>query len=270
MLGADLMATLARQPRCSAVGLDLPDIDIAERVSVEKALDETAPSVVVNCAAYTDVDGCETDTERAMAVNAEGPGHLARECDKLGARLIHISTDFVFDGRKDRPYSEDDEPNPLSFYGVSKLAGERRVADAGGEWAIARTAWLYGRNGKNFVDTMLKLARERGELKVVTDQAGSPTWTRDLAAALLALIEAKATGLFHAANEGVCSRYEMVQAMLAFAGLRARLEPVDSSAFPRPATVPAYSALDSSKLARVAQCRMRPWQDALRDYVCAR
>lgn len=270
MLGADLLPALSARADFDAVGLDLPDIDIADLESVAETLDETNPSVVVNCAAYTDVDGCESQTALAMAVNAEGPGNLASACKERGARLIHVSTDFVFDGRKGSPYTEDDEPNPISIYALSKLAGERRVAEADGDWAVARTAWLYGRNGKNFVDSMLHLARQREDLAVVTDQVGSPTWTRDLAVALIALIDANVSGVYHTANAGACSRYEMVEAIVEFAGLGVRLKPADSSAFPRPAAVPSHSPLDVSKLARDAGCRMRPWREALREYLASR
>jgi dTDP-4-dehydrorhamnose reductase len=223
--------------------------------------------VVFNCAGYTNVDRCESEPDLARAVNGEGPGHLACAARDAGAVLLHVSTDFVFDGERRAPYVEDDAPNPLSVYGRSKLAGDRGVAAAGGRWVIARTAWLYGRNGRNFVDTMLRLAREGKDLSVVTDRVGSPTWTRDLAGAIVALIRADARGIYNAVNRGACSRYEQVLEIVRLAGLAVRVNPVDSRAFPRPAATPAYSALDVSRLARDTGHVMRPWQQALRDYL---
>ncbi|HRU07236.1 MAG TPA: dTDP-4-dehydrorhamnose reductase, partial [Candidatus Brocadiia bacterium] len=185
MLGHDLVARVrAEWPDAALTGLDLPDIDITRPASIRAALDACQPQVIFNCAAFTNVDACETQTETAMAVNGKAPGLLAAAARQTGAHLIHVSTDYIFDGLKGAPYTEDDPTAPISAYGRSKLVGEEAIRAQGGTWTIARTAWLYGRHGRNFVDTMLRLAREKPELSVVTDQAGSPTWTRDLAAAL--------------------------------------------------------------------------------------
>ncbi len=268
MLGRDLMEALeARRLYGQVIGGDWPEVDIADPRSIESFLAGRNPAVLFNCAALTDVDGCEGQRERAFAVNAEGAGHVAACAAALGAKCIHLSTDYVFDGRKRSPYVEEDLPAPLSVYAQSKLAGERRVAERGKDWAIARTAWLYGRGRRNFVDNMLRLARERDEVSVVTDQVGSPTWTRDLATALIALAQSPARGIFHAANSGACSRFELVQFILKVAGLDTRLVPVRSSAFPRTARTPAYCALDAGKLARETGCAMRPWQEALALYL---
>lgn len=268
MLGADLTRILTETfPDTRLSGLDLPEFDITDERGVEKALDMCRPDVVVNCAAYTDVDGCETETRLAMAVNGDGPGFLARAAKRTGARLIHVSTDFVFDGRKSTPYTEDDATRPLSAYGASKLAGEQAVRAEGDRWVIARTAWLYGKNGPNFVNRMLKLAREKQELSVVTDQVGSPTWTCDLSHAICALIGSHASGLFHTVNGGCCSRFELVEEIVRSGESGVRLRPVDSSAFPRPARVPSYSPLDTSKLTRETGHLMRPWQEAVTDYI---
>lgn len=268
MLGADLMDGLrAEWPGAEVLGLDLPEIDITDSTSVRGGLEAARPDAVINCAAYTDVDGCERETELALAVNASGPGLLARAAATLDARLIHISTDFVFDGRKGAPYVEDDPPAPLSVYGRTKLEGERAVAREGGEWVIARTAWLYGARGRNFVDLMVRLARERGDISVVTDQVGSPTWTKDLAAALIAILRSNVSGIYHTVNAGACSRYEQVEEIVRILGLPTRLAPADSSAFPRPAQVPANSPLDTAKLTRDTGHVMRPWPQALKDYL---
>ena len=231
-------------------------------------MEEHKPRFVFNCAAYTNVDGCESHRDEAFAVNANGAGNAAASAARVGARLIHVSTDFVFDGSLRRPYEETDPPAPLSVYGKSKLAGEEAVAERGGHWAIARTAWLYGgHNGRNFVDLMVRLCREKDVLKVVTDQVGSPTWSADLARALVAMAKQNVEGIFHTANAGACTRFEWVERIVEYAGLVTRLVPADSAAFPRPATVPLYSALNVSKLRRETGHVMRPWTEALRDYL---
>ena len=268
MLGRDLVEALeARRLYGQVIGGDLPAVDIADARSIESFLAGRKPAVIFNCAAMADVDGCETERERAFAVNAEGAGNVAACAAALGAKCVHVSTDYVFDGRKRAPYVEEDFPAPLSVYGESKLAGERLVAERGKDWRIARTGWLYGRGRKNFVDNMLRLAKEQAELAVVTDQIGSPTWSRDLATALIDLAQSPMRGIFHAANAGACSRFEQVQFMLKVAGLAPRLRRARSSAFPRPARIPAYCALDSGKLARETGCVMRPWQEALELYL---
>ena len=269
MLGADLVAAIeADGTFAPALVGDLPEVDITREDSLARFLKDHKPRVVFNCAAYTNVDGCESRSEEAYAVNATGAGNAATAAARIGARLIHVSTDFVFDGALRRPYEETDPPAPLSVYGRSKLAGEKAVAERGGAWAIARTAWLYGgHGGKNFVDLMSRLCREKEELKVVTDQVGSPTWSADLAEALVVMAKRGAEGVFHAANDGACSRFEWVECIVEYAGLATRLVPADSSAFPRPATVPAYSALSVAKLRRETGHAMRPWAEALREYL---
>ena len=170
-------------------GLDLPEFDLTDRSLVESVLGNLSPDVIINCAAYTDVDSCETNEELATRVNGEGPGHLARVAAKLGATLVHISTDYVFDGRKTSPYLETDPVGPLSAYGRSKLAGEQAVLASGlKRYYLVRTSWLYGPGGRNFVETIIRLAREREELRVVADQVGSPTYTGDLAQAIYQLL----------------------------------------------------------------------------------
>ena len=270
MLGVDLVATLRYSGFGRVQAADLPEVDITDDERLRGFFTKIKPSIIFNCAALTDVDGCESNRDLAFAVNAEGAGRLARLAASLGARLIHVSTDYVFDGKKASPYGEKDPPAPLSAYGESKLKGERLVAEAGGKWAIARTAWLYGRGGKNFVDRMLELATERDEVSVVTDQVGSPTWTRDLAEALAAMGRHDAQGLFHVANDGACSRYEMVRFLADCLRLPVNVQPVGSSAFPRPAVVPAYCALSTEKLRREVGHVMRPWQDALKEYAQGR
>lgn len=197
MLGRDLMRVLPGDVR----GVDIEEIDITSPESVRRVILTLKPRVVVNCAAYTDVDGCETNADLAMAVNGEGVGHLAAVTREIGALLVQVSTDYVFDGTKGSPFQEDDPVNPLSVYGRSKLLGEEQ-ARWNPDHLIVRTQWLYGLGGKNFVETMLRLSTERSEIAVVDDQFGSPTWTVDLALAISELIENNCRGTYHAANRG--------------------------------------------------------------------
>ena len=265
MLGHDLMEVLPGEVR----GIDLPDIDITSPESVQKILYSLKPRVVVNSAAYTDVDGCESNRETAMQVNGEGPAFLAMTCREIGAKLVQVSTDYVFDGGKGSPYLEDDPTGPLGVYGDSKLAGEmnsRFVPDH----LIVRTQWLYGLHGKNFVETMLRLAAEKDELAVVDDQVGSPTWTVDLARAIRALIENGCSGIYHAANSGYCSWNEFARAIFAESGISVRVNPLTTEQLGRPARRPLYSTLDCGKLASDTGFQPQSWRDALKQYLSLR
>jgi len=281
MLGGDLARLMRSDAGFADVAIgDLPEVDITRGKSVRAFFEGRRPDVVFNCAAFTDVDGCESRRDLAFSVNGESAGRLASMAASLGAHFVHLSSDYVFDGRKGAPYVEDDEPVPLSVYGESKLEGEKLVRQAGGRWTIARTAWLYGRGGDNFVERIIRTGRERresptlhgygdGAMMGVTDQAGSPTWTRDLAAALIAIVKRGTTGLFHVANRGVCSRYEQVVFILRCAGISIPVKAVDGSAFPRAARVPVVSELSTEKLSRETGHRMRPWREALAEYIRA-
>ncbi|MGH2726213.1 MAG: dTDP-4-dehydrorhamnose reductase, partial [Actinomycetota bacterium] len=238
-LGRDLAAVLDAE----AIPLSHDALDVADPVAVEAAIREHKPDAIVNCATWTDVDGCERDPERAALMNASGAGNIARAAGD--ALVVHISTDYVFDGRGTRPYIETDPVNPVSVYGRSKLEGERSVAANARRWAVVRSAWLYGTGTKNFVAAILRASRTRERLSVVDDQVGSPTSTPDLARALVALIERGATGILHGVNTGSCSRWEFARAAFAQAGLDPeRVEPVPTSAMPRPAERPAYAPMD--------------------------
>jgi dTDP-4-dehydrorhamnose reductase len=265
MLGSDLMALLGERAR----GVDIDDIDITDLQSTERVVRAIHPRVLVNCAAYTDVDGCESNAETAMQVNGEGVAHLAMATRAIGARLVQISTDYVFDGSKGSPYLEDDLPHPLGIYGESKLAGEMNAA-FNPDHLIVRTQWLYGLHGKNFVETMLRLASEKDELSVVDDQIGSPTWTVDLARAIIALIDRGCTGIYHAANAGFCSWNGFARAIFREAGVAVPVHPMTTEQLNRPARRPLYSTLDCGKLERDAGFRPRPWLDALRAYLKSR
>jgi dTDP-4-dehydrorhamnose reductase len=262
MLGHDLMATLEGDVR----GLDLPDIDITSLESVRRVLLTLKPETIINAAAYTDVDGCESNVETAMAVNGEGVGLLALTAREIGAKLVQISTDYVFNGGKGSPYVEDDPQEPLSIYGESKLAGELNAAMAP-DFLIIRTQWLYGLHGKNFVETMLRLAGEKSELAVVDDQIGSPTFTRDLAAAIKALLDKGCSGTYHAANSGFCSWNEFAKAIFAEEGLQITVNGMTTKELNRPANRPLYSTLDCCKLTADSGYQPRHWREALKEYL---
>ena len=241
------------------------EADVTDRFRLEAELERLRPGVVINCAAYTDVDGCEIDRDRARRVNAEGAGNVA-----TGSRVVQVSTDFVFDGRRSAPYTEDVPPAPLSEYGRTKLDGERRVAAATSEHLIVRTSWLYGRGRGNFVDSIRTRAANGGTLRVVNDQFGSPTYAVDLARALLLLIGRNARGLVHFANAGVCSRYDLAREILAAGGAgTGELKAITTGEAGRIAVRPAYSALDTSLYSRLAGESPRAWREALHDYLGA-
>ena len=265
MLGRDLMEVLGEEAR----GVDVEEIDITSFDSTRKVLYTLRPKVVINCAAYTDVDGCETNRELAMQVNGEGVAHLAMICAELGAKLVQISTDYVFDGNKKEPYLEDDGQYPLSVYGESKYAGELNAAVAR-DYLIVRTQWLYGLKGKNFVETMLTLAADRQELSVVDDQIGSPTWTVGLCQAIKALLDKDCKGIYHVVNSGSCSWNEFARAIFEEAGLDILVKPMTTAELNRPARRPLYSVLDCGKLERDAGLRLPPWRESLQAYLAQR
>ena len=265
MLGRDMMALIGDAAR----GVDIDDIDITSLESTERIIRTLKPEIVINCAAYTDVDGCETNVERAMQVNGEGVAHLAMSSREIGARLVHVSTDYVFDGGKGSPYVEDDAPCPLGVYGESKLAGEMNAA-FNPDHLVVRTQWLYGLHGRNFVETMLRLAIEKDELSVVDDQIGSPTWTVDLAHAILALLKTGHRGIYHAANSGFCSWNEFAKAIFEESGLPVKVNGMTTEELNRPARRPLYSTLDCSKLEQDAGFRAQAWRSALHTYLLLR
>ncbi|MBM3976341.1 MAG: dTDP-4-dehydrorhamnose reductase [Planctomycetes bacterium] len=273
VVGSDLRAAPAGSPSVSAIGVDL-----ADPAAVERLFREHGPfDGVIHGAAYTAVDQAESEEALAMRVNATACAVLARACRAARAPLVAVSTDFVFDGEAgtpggQRPYREDDPPRPTSAYGRTKLAGELlALAEHPLGVRIARTQWLYGPRGKHFPGTIVRLAREKGALRVVHDQLGSPTSTLELAPALWDLVRADApSGIYHAACEGVCSWHDLAKASIELAGLaHVPCEPCATSEFPRPARRPAYSALDSSKLAALRGRRLKGWRDALRDFFSA-
>jgi dTDP-4-dehydrorhamnose reductase len=243
------------------------DLDVSDPGSIRSALSLVSPAVVINCAAYTNVDGCEAEQETAFRLNGEVPGLLAQACRGAGALLVHFSSEYVFDGSASRPYGEEDPVAPLSTYGRSKLTGEDAIRGSGVEHLILRTQWLYGKYGRNFVDTILTRAKAGEELRVVNDQLGSPTYARDLAVATLEAVSRKLRGTFHAANSGYCSWYDLAVKAVSLAGMDpSRVAPATTREVARPASRPAWGVLDTTKLAR-AGVTLRPWEEALQEYV---
>lgn len=262
-LGHDLAEVLADH---DLVLLDIKELDITDFNAVLRKLDEFRPEILINSAAFTNVDGCEENPNLAYQVNAVGTQNLAIACQKVNAAMLYVSTDFVFDGNSDTPYTEFDEPNPLNVYGRSKLAGERYVTSLLSKYFIVRTAWLYGTHGHNFVKTILKLAADKNELTVVNDQFGSPTFSRDLARKIAEIIVTDGYGLYHAVNGGSCSWFEFSREILRQAGIDKPIKPISSRELNRPAPRPAYSVLKNYSLALRGFSPFRPWEAGLAEY----
>ncbi len=269
MLGRDLMTVLrADLPKDEIVGWDIEEIDIREKEETVTKIENLRPDVVVHLAAYTDVDGCELDEGRAFAVNAEGTEHVALAVSRCRAKMVYLSTDYVFDGKKSEPYLESDSPHPLNVYGRSKLQGEKFVQAWVKEALIIRTQWLYGRYGKNFVASILRQAREKKVLSIVNDQIGSPTCTVDLSTAISALAQSDARGIFHVSNSDSCTWYVFGQTILKLSGMDdVKVLPISSKELGRPAARPSYSVFSCQKLKRETGLTLRPWAEALQDYL---
>jgi dTDP-4-dehydrorhamnose reductase len=266
-LGVELGRAL--EGRADVIGWDLPEYDITA-TGCAAELATVKPDWVIHAAAATDVDGCERNPAMATAINAEATRHVAEGCQRAGAALIYLSTDFVFDGAKTSPYTEADRPAPLSVYGMSKLAGEQAVREVAPRWVIARTAWLYGVHGRNFVKTILGKAATGETLRVVSDQVGSPTYARDLAEALVRLIQQELTGTFHLTNSGACSWYHFTREILRRSGFgNTPVLPISSQELGRPARRPAYSVLANAAWVTAGEVPLRPWPEALADMLQA-
>jgi dTDP-4-dehydrorhamnose reductase len=272
MLGHDVRRAAERSGH-ELILVDLPELDIADEAAVTSFFERERPEATVNCAAWTDVDGAETNRDTAHAVNADGAGNIARAAARMGTPLLHISTDYVFDGAapldaegRPRPYRESDPTGPRSVYGETKLAGERLVLGASSSHTVVRTAWLYGVDGPNFVATMLRLAAEREAVQVVDDQLGSPTWSGHLAPAVLGLLERGVAGLVHLTGAGSVSWNGFAKEIFRQAEVDCRVEAISSAQMARPAPRPAFSVLATE---RDDVLPMGPWQDGLAGYLAA-
>jgi dTDP-4-dehydrorhamnose reductase len=250
------------------VGVDLNDFDISQEAAVRKAFRDLRPDFVYHLAAYTDVDGCEANPRLAAAVNSQGTRNLARSCAEIDAIFLYVSTDYVFDGSSEGPYREDDATNPLSAYGQSKLEGEKHVQSLLKRYFIVRSSWLYGPRGKNFVATIVKIATERDELRVVSDQRGSPTYTHHLALKLAEMLRIEAYGIYHATGAGNCSWFEFAQEIVKLAGLeRVRVVPISTHESGRRAPRPANSVLENRRLIEDRLGALPHWKDGLAHYL---
>ena len=272
MLGRDLVEVLRSSSRNDEViGWDFEDIDIREEQSTIAKIERNYPEIVINVAAFTDVDGCESNEEKVFATNAEGMRHVALGALRCRAKVVYLSTDYVFDGKKRGPYLENDPPNPLNVYGRSKWKGEQYVQELVENSLIIRTQWLYGRYGNNFVTSILRQASEKRVLSIVNDQIGSPTYTADLSKAISVLIQCDVKGIFHVANSDLCTWYTFGQAILKLAGIvGVKIIPISSKELGRPAIRPSYSVLSTQKLKREIGTMLRPWSEALKDYLQSR
>ena len=294
MLGVDLCKELSEDYEIygmdnrSRAGLNLPynsapvaqrflECDITDKKNVAEVVSKIRPKIVVHTAAMTDVDGCEIAKDRAHNINVVGTENVASACREFGSILIYISTDFVFDGKKKEPYKESDKPGPLNIYAESKLGGEEAVKSILKEYFILRSSWLYGKSGKNFVDTIIEKAKTKKSLKVVDDQAGSPTYTVDLSKAIHVLLSeimrrdtgngVRDAGIYHVSNSGAVSWYEYAKEILKISGSDVKVLPISSVELNRPAKRPAMSVLDNSKFTGFTGYKLRDWKEALKDYI---
>ena len=266
LLGHELSSIL----KGHTILLSHSQLDISDPESVNKQIDSSSPDIIINSAAYTQVDACETNYDLAFKSNAIGPKNLAIKCKQLGIPLIHISTDYVFEGneKKNSPLVEDDKLGPKTVYGKTKLEGEKMVQENCQKYFILRTAWLYG-EGKNFVKTMLSLSKKNKELKVVNDQIGSPTYAKDLAKAIKEIIEKKSDkyGIYHVTNKGEVSWYEFAKKIFEIKNIEIKVNPCTSEEFPRPAPRPHYSVLSNQKWIDAGFTPMRDYEEALNEYL---
>jgi dTDP-4-dehydrorhamnose reductase len=272
-LGSELRDLAYSLPQHRFVFTDVAELDLTDEAAVQAAFTAQKFDFCINAAAYTAVDKAEADAETARRINVQAVEHLAKACQAHQVVLLHISTDFVFDGQKNRPYTETDAAQPLGVYGQTKLEGEQAALRHQPRSIIVRTAWLYSQHGANFLKTMLRLGRERGHLRVIADQVGTPTYARDLAGALMDMVEAVGQknpadqadlwGTYHFSNEGVASWYDFAHAIFGLAGLPVTLEPIPTSGYPTPAQRPAFSVLDKQKIKATFGLAIPHWRDSL-------
>jgi len=266
LLGTELVSWLRARDE-EVVGWDLPQHDVTDVEGTVNGIHRVGPEVVFHLAAWSDVDGCEGDPGKAAAVNLQGTWAVALGCAEVGSKLVYVSTDYVFDGRKGKPYRESDAPNPLSVYGRTKLSGEKAVARSCRKHFIVRTSWLFGRHGRNFVDTIRRLASEKDRIEVVNDQFGSPTYAAHLCRPLREIAGSTRYGVYHLTNSGHCSWWELAVKVVEFAGANCEVVPVDSARLGRPAPRPAFSVLENRNFRRRFGHELRPWQEVVESYV---
>lgn len=265
-LGFDVVNELNKRGH-EAVGVDIDEMDITDKDSVNRVIKAAAPDAVIHCAAYTAVDAAEDNEELCRNVNAKGTEYIAGVCRELDIKMMYISTDYVFDGQGTRPWEPDDERAPLNVYGQTKYEGELAIEENLTKYFTVRIAWVFGVNGKNFIKTMLNLGKTHDKLTVVADQTGSPTYTYDLARLLVDMIETEKYGRYHATNEGECTWYEFACEIFRQAGMNVKVEPVGSDQYPAKAKRPANSRMNKEKLKENGFLPLPSWQDALKRYL---
>ena len=275
MLGGEMVGLLLKSPGVgSVIGWDIDEVDIVKAKSVEGRFEglssDLSPDFVINCAAYTSVDGAEDEKELSFDINAIGAGNVASAAKKIGAKTIYISTDYVFDGKKTTLLREDDPPDPVNYYGYTKLMGEELTRERDPDSLIVRTQWLFGPRGKNFVETMLRLGDKGEAIRVVNDQHGSPTYTLDLARTILVLMEKDLSGTYHVSNRGVTTWFEFARTIFAKASIDIEVTPISTEDYKTRAKRPKNSAFDMKKLDIDAGIGMRHWKEGLADYLSLR
>jgi len=267
-LGNEIGMLRSAYPSYEFLLTDLAELDITHEQAIDELFSQYKPAVVINCAAYTAVDKAEQEEKIAFLINSSAVGNLARAASKHHALLVHISTDYVFDGKNHRPYVENDPTNPVSMYAKSKHAGEQQIHSFANNALIIRTSWLYSEFGLNFVKTIMKYGKERGKLNVVFDQVGTPTYAHDLAKVILDIVEKKTISagveIFHFSNEGVTSWYDFAKAIVEFSGIDCRINPIETKDYPLPAARPYYSVFNKSKIKERFQIEIPFWRDSLR------
>jgi len=267
-LGKDLEKALLNTGRHEITSLGHTELNITKPDDIKRLISVTPPEVIIHCAAWTNVDQCELNKDNAYLVNALGSRNVAVMAAKVGAKLVYLSTDYVFNGEERQPYTEFDLADPINVYGKSKQAGEKYVSSLSNKYFIIRTSWLYGYYGQNFVKTMLNLAKEKSEVAVVNDQVGSPTYTKDLACFITELIETELYGIYHASNSGFCSWFDFAQAIFQKASLnRMKVKPISTPELNRPAPRPAYSVLDNYCIRLEGLPGLRSWEEAIQEFL---
>ena len=250
--------------------MDVDTLDITNLEQVKRVLNEIKPTVVINCAAATNVDGCEANQDLAFKINSLGPRNLAMVCEEIGAKIVQVSTDYVFSGVGETPLKESDLVAPVSVYGKTKLLGEEFVRDFSSKYYIVRTSWVFNINGKNFIETMLRLSKANNQLSIVNDQIGSPTYTKDLSRLLVDMLETSKYGLYHATNEGYCSWYEFANTIFKLANINIDIKAINSNEYASRAKRPMNSKLSKDKLIEYGFKPLPHWEDALKDYLIRR
>ncbi|MFT4204714.1 MAG: dTDP-4-dehydrorhamnose reductase [Chitinophagaceae bacterium] len=268
-LGSELHDLQNQLPQYQWIFASRQELDLTDSADIVRIFQQYQPEWFVNCAAYTAVDKAESEKERALAANATAPETIAKECAKIGTKLVHISTDYVFHGDGEKPYTPADATDPVNFYGETKLLGEQNALKNNAQTIIIRTSWVYSTYGKNFVKTMRQLMQSRPELNVVADQKGTPTYAKDLAAAIVTIIQSSQQhwGIYHFSNAGEITWYDFAEEIRRISGLDCKVNPIPTSGFPTPAKRPAYSVLDKSKLVDNYGVQLRDWKDSLKECI---